>query len=196
MPLLAIAESLRLMQGVGKDVDEMIAVLDTLVGEIDAAVPTGENAAKQMAEDLHEKLPVVYGAGPLIEVAKRWKTQLNESGKTWAFFEELPEIHHNAIIGYGLPKRVAAETAVVFLESDTLVHPRVQLRYGYTKGLLNSAGVGTLGVQSWGHSALAQMMSLLLFGDYVSTYLAFLYGVDPTPTTVIDELKVWLKTQS
>jgi hypothetical protein len=35
----------------------------------------------------------------------------------------------------------------------------------------------------------------VLVGDYVSTYLAFLHGVDPTPTKVIDELKAWLVTQ-
>jgi hypothetical protein len=38
-------------------------------------------------------------------------------------------------------------------------------------------------------------MSLVLFGDYVSAYLAFLYGADPTPTPVIDELKAWLREQ-
>jgi hypothetical protein len=40
------------------------------------------------------------------------------------------------------------------------------------------------------------MMSLVLLGDYVSTYLAFLSGVDPTQTKVIDQLKVWLREQS
>jgi len=30
----------------------------------------------------------------------------------------------------------------------------------------------------------------------VSAYLALLYEVDPTPTTVIDELKGWLGEQS
>jgi hypothetical protein len=39
------------------------------------------------------------------------------------------------------------------------------------------------------------MMSLVLLGDYVSTYLAFLSGLDPTPTKEIDELKVWLSEQ-
>jgi hypothetical protein len=39
------------------------------------------------------------------------------------------------------------------------------------------------------------MLHLLLLGDYVSVYLAFLYGADPTPTTVIDELKDWLAGQ-
>ncbi|HET9475887.1 MAG TPA: SIS domain-containing protein, partial [Dehalococcoidia bacterium] len=38
-------------------------------------------------------------------------------------------------------------------------------------------------------------LSLVYLGDYVSVYLALLYGVDPTPTTVIDELKAWLATQ-
>ena len=194
MPLLAIAELLRMMQGVDGDVEETIDVLSKLVSELAEDVPADQNPAKQMAQALNEKLPVIYGAGPLIEVAKRWKTQLNESAKTWAFFEELPEAHHNAIIGYGHPD-AAAETAVVFLESDTLVHPRVALRYRYTKDLLRKHGVSVLEGQASGRSALAQMASLTLFGDYVSTYLAFLYGVDPTPTTVIDELKAWLGKQ-
>ena len=195
MPLLAIGESLGLTQGVASDIDETVSVLAETVVVLDVGVATDGNPAKKMAEALHEKLPVVYGAGPLIEVARRWKTQLNESAKVWAFFEELPEVHHNAIIGYGLPSGVARETAVVFLESDTLVHRRVQLRYGFTKDVLAKSSVATLSVMARGRSALAQMMSLVLFGDYVATYLAFLYGVDPTPTAVIDELKAWLKAQ-
>ncbi|MEX0683355.1 MAG: bifunctional phosphoglucose/phosphomannose isomerase [Dehalococcoidia bacterium] len=195
MPLLAIAESLRLVQGAAHDVDEAIAVLETLVIEIAEGTPSSRNHAKQLARNLHGKLPVVYGAGPLTEVARRWKTQLNESGKVWAFFEDLPEIHHNAIIGYALPAEISERTAVVFLESKGLVHPRVQLRYAFTKDLLARAGVAAHAVNPRGKSALAQMLSLTLFGDYVSAYLAFLYGEDPTPTTVIDELKAWLAKQ-
>ena len=57
------------------------------------------------------------------------------------------------------------------------------------------AGVDALTIKARGIGALAQMMSLVFFGDYVSGYLALLYGVDPTPTTVIDELKAWLADQ-
>ncbi len=195
MPLLSIAESLRLMPGVATDVDEAAAVLDALVQEIAEDVPAAGNPAKRMARDLQGRLPVVYGAGPLIEVARRWKAQLNESGKSWASFDDLPEIHHNAIIGYSFPHEIASRTAVVFLESADLVHQRVQLRYGFTKDLLRRAGVAAHSVEARGVSALAQMLSLVLFGDYVSAYLAFLYGEDPTPTAVIDELKAWLAQQ-
>ncbi len=195
MPLLAIAVSLRLMQSVAADVDEAADVLDALVEEIAEDVPTKSNPAKRMARDLQGRMPVVYGAGPLIEVARRWKAQVNESGKSWASFDELPEIHHNAIIGYSFPREIADRTAVVFLESAGLVHERVQLRYSFTKELLARAGVAVHSVETRGVSALAQMLSLVLFGDYVSAYLAFLYGEDPTPTAVIDELKAWLAQQ-
>jgi glucose/mannose-6-phosphate isomerase len=195
MPLLAIGEALGLMQDVGRDVDAAIQALSEVVAESEEDVPEPKNGAKQLARQLHKKLAVIYGAGPLLEVAHRWKTQLNESAKTWAFHEELPELHHNSIVGYGLPQATAKETAVVFLESPTLVHPRVRLRYEFTKELLRKTGVSVLSADAGDGCALAQMLSLVLLGDYVSTYLAFLYGVDPTPTKVIDELKAWLREQ-
>jgi glucose/mannose-6-phosphate isomerase len=195
MPLLRSAETLGLMQGVASDVDEAITVMRDHRAKLDASVPSAQNPAKQLAMRLHEKLPVIYGAGPLFEVARRWKSQLNESSKVWAFHEELPEIHHNSIIGYGLPSGIARDTFVAFLRSEDLVHPRVLLRYDFTRDLLEKSGVESETVSGGGRSALAQMLSLTLFGDYVSGYLAFLYGVDPTPTAVIDELKSWLAGQ-
>jgi glucose/mannose-6-phosphate isomerase len=195
LPLLAIGEALGLMQDVGHDVDEAITAIREVVAESAEDVPEETNGAKQLAHKLCEKLPVIYGAGPLLEVAHRWKTQLNESAKTWAFHEELPELQHNAIVGYGLPQAIAKETAVVFLESATLVHARVRLRYRFTQDLLRKAGISVLTAKAGDGCALAQMLSLVLLGDYVSTYLAFLYGGDPTPTKAIDELKAWLREQ-
>jgi glucose/mannose-6-phosphate isomerase len=195
MPLLRAGESLGLTQGISRDVEEALAVMEQVREEAGEEAPESRNSVKQLALRLHEKLPVIYGAGPLVEVAHRWKTQLNESAKVWACYEELPELHHNAIIGYGLPRVVRENAVVVFLESRGLVHGRVQLRYGFTQELLRRAGVQFATAESRGESALAQMMSLVLTGDYLSVYLAFLYGADPTPTTVIDELKAWLSRQ-
>src|SRR4030065_268269 len=36
---------------------------------------------------------------------------------------------------------------------------------------------------------LARLLSLVLFGDFVSVYVALLRGVDPTPVPPIDEVK-------
>ena len=196
MPLLAIAEKLGLAQGVERDVEEAVSVLGGLREEWAGEVPSSRNPAKQLALRLHERLPVVYAAGPLLEVARRWKTQLNESAKTWAFYEEMPEAQHNAIMAIGLPKAIAGATTAVSLRSATLDHPRVRLRYDFSGRLLDGAGVPYETVGASGESALAQMLSLTMLGDYVSAYLALLYGVDPTPTAVIDELKARLREQA
>ncbi|TMF10445.1 MAG: bifunctional phosphoglucose/phosphomannose isomerase [Chloroflexi bacterium] len=192
MPLLAIAEKLGLMQGVEGDVEEAIAVLRSLREEYGAEVDSSQNPAKQLALQLHERLPVVYGAGPLIEVARRWKTQLNESATVWAFFEEMPEAQHNAIVGWGLPATIAKATTVVLLRSGRLDQRRVALRYDLMRQLMADTAVDIVEVASRGESALAQMLSLTLLGDFAAAYLALLYGIDPTPTTVIDELKALL----
>jgi glucose/mannose-6-phosphate isomerase len=44
-------------------------------------------------------------------------------------------------------------------------------------------------VDGEGRSPLSQMMSLVLFGDYVSYYLAILNKIDPTPVKNIAYLK-------
>jgi len=194
MPLLAIAQRLGLMPGLERDVEEALAIMEELQEHIGEGVPAAGNPAKHVAQRLHGRLVVVYGAGILTEVAHRWKTQLNESSKAWCFYEELPEANHNAIVGYELPPDITHSTAVVFLQSD-LLHPRVQLRYQFTQRMLEKAGVEVLTVDGRGQSALAQMLSAVLFGDYVSYYLAILNGVDPTPTTVIENLKAWLAQQ-
>jgi glucose/mannose-6-phosphate isomerase len=188
MPLLAIAQKVDIVADKDEDVDEAIAVMLGLATRIDETVPLDRNPAKQLAQRLHQRLPVVYGAGILTQVARRWKGQLNETSKMWCFYEELPEANHNALVGYGLPKEIAAEALVVFLRAPSL-HPRILLRYDLTQTALEEAGVESATVDAEGKSPLAQMMSAVLFGDWVSLYLAVLNGVAPAPTPPIVTLK-------
>ena len=44
-------------------------------------------------------------------------------------------------------------------------------------------------IEAQGKSPLSQVMSTVLFGDYVSYYLAILNQVDPSPVAAIDYLK-------
>ena len=194
MPLLAVAEALALMQGIDRDVDEALSAMESLRERIGEDAPLAENAAKKLAARLAGRLPVIYGAELLTEVAHRWKTQLNESTKVWAYYEQLPEANHNAIVSSSLPPEVARLVTAVYLRSPHL-HPRVSLQYEFSQRALTGAGVDHLEAQVEGRSALAQVLTGVLLGDYVSFYLALLTGVDPTPTTIIDNLKAWLAQQ-
>ena len=186
--LIGVMQRLDFIGDKAADLEEAIAVMEALQEEIRETVSVTENLAKQLARRLHGRLPVIYGSGYLGEVAHRWKTQLNENAKAWSFFEQLPELNHNAVVGYQFPKELAERILVVMLTSS-LDHPRNKARFQVTQEILTRHGIAYETIEARGKSPLAQMLSAIHFGDYVSFYLAMLYEVDPTPVQAIGYLK-------
>lgn len=194
-PRAAIGYSLMLLLGIlwraglirdpGDDLDEAIAVLEDWQRELRPETPTVRNPAKRLAGQLIGRLPVVYGAGFLAPVARRWKGQFNENAKQWAIWEEMPELNHNAVVGFGLPDGVRERASVLMLRSN-LDHPRVRARWEITRELLLQEGIAPDEIWGRGKSKLAQMLSLIHFRDYMSLYLAMLNGADPTLSTTPD----------
>jgi len=188
MPLIAFLQKLGLLEDKRAEVEVMIQCIEKLVGELKETVPTGSNRAKQLACKLHRKIAVTYGAGILSNVARRWKTQINENSKSWAFHEVLPELNHNAVVGYQLPAELAPNIYVTMLRCPSL-HPRTLIRYQVTSELLKQNGISHEIIDSQDGSELSQIMSLIYLGDWVSYYLAILNEIDPTPVKAIDYLK-------
>jgi glucose/mannose-6-phosphate isomerase len=188
MPLMAFLRNLGFLKGIPIDVPSMVRNLEKLLGELKETVPTSSNPAKQLAPKLQGKIVVIYGAGTLSEVARRWKTQINENSKAWAFYEILPELNHNALVGYQFPPDLAPNIFVVLLRCSSL-HSRTLIRYQVTSDLLEQNGISHQIVDSQGPDSLSHMMSLVYLGDWVSYYLALLYQTDPSPVKVIDYLK-------
>jgi glucose/mannose-6-phosphate isomerase len=188
LPILGFIQKLGFISDKSADVIETVKVLQSLLSRINEGITLIDNPAKQLAKKLYGYLPVIYGADILSEVAHRWKTQLNENSKEWAFYEVFPELNHNAVVGYQLPRDLIAKIMVVLLSSSSFPK-RVQLLYRITEQLLKQAEISFQQVDSEGSSPLAQIMSLVLFGDYISYYLALLYRTNPTPVKAIEYLK-------
>jgi glucose/mannose-6-phosphate isomerase len=191
IPLLGIFQKLGLLRDKSAELKEGLQILNKLTKDLIETTPSASNPAKQLATRLYRNAVVIYGAEFLSEVARRWKTQLNENSKTTAFFELFPELNHNAVVGYDLPPELKDKIFVVLLHSASF-NPRNQLRYEATAQLLAKAQIKHELVEAIGKSTLAQMMSLILFGDYTSFYLAILNRIDPTPVDSIDFVKKYL----
>ncbi|MCX7911435.1 MAG: bifunctional phosphoglucose/phosphomannose isomerase, partial [Dehalococcoidales bacterium] len=183
-----ILQKLGLIGDKTADVAEMIEVLEGMLPRLEERSPLRNNPAKQLSQRLYGQLPVVYGAGIASGGARRWKTQINENSKAWSFHEVFPELNHNAAAGYLLPRELVSRVRVVLLRAPSSGE-RMRLRYEITCELLRQAGVAHELVDGEGKGALAQMMSLVMMGDFTSYYLAMLYGVDPSPLKVISYLK-------
>lgn len=153
-----------------------------------AESPVVRNPAKRMAGQFMDRHVLIFGAGVMGTVARRWKGQISENAKAWAQYEELPEMDHNSVVGLENPEALITKCMAVFLESD-FDHPRSKIRSSVTRELFMTAGFNTDVIRGVGPSPLAQMLTCLHYGDYVSYYLAMAYGADPTPIGAINVLK-------
>jgi len=170
------------------DVAEAGGVLTDLAAELAPDVPDDVNRAKTLARRLAGCLVLVCGGGVTAPAARRWKTQLNENAKTPAFWAELPELDHNEIEGWSSLPALAAGTTAVVLE-DPGWPPALSRRAELTAAEFAARGAGLERAGARGATALARACSLIGLGDWVSFYLALIYGHDPTPVAAIERFK-------
>ena len=106
-----------------------------------------------------------------------------------ALFGIVPEMNHNEVLGYSYPEPLSKKMAVVLLRHPQGDHPQIQKRFDILQGIVKSKTSGVREVRARGKSLLAQILSVLYAGDFMSVYLAYLRGIDPTPIELIDEFK-------
>jgi glucose/mannose-6-phosphate isomerase len=159
------------------EIDEAAAIASELVDD--------HAQAEQIAQAIAGRIPVVYGGRTSTAAARRWRAQFNENSKLPAFYGDLPEAHHNEVVGWHHAQD--ALFGIVLETSDE--HERMTRRFDVTEEVMRDAGLEAIRIQARGESPLAQVMWLVLLGDLVSVYLAVLRGIDPTPVDEIEGLK-------
>ena len=162
--------------------DELLAAAtacDQGTARFGPAVDTAGNPAKQLARSLENRIAVVVGGGHLGPVARRWKTQLNENAKTWAAWDELPELAHNSIVGFDAAPVLRQAVHVIVLHGTET--PDATARRRAVEDELEASGTAhtTLSVEP--EHPLAEAFAGVILGDWVSYHLAMVRGVDPTP---------------
>jgi glucose/mannose-6-phosphate isomerase len=137
---------------------------------------------------------VLYGLGAWqATVANRWKGQINENAKVMTFANAFPELCHNEILGWvRAGEQGVAEWVGVVLQDGT-ESAKMKKRAEVTERLVREVATFHR-VSAVGGSLLERMLSLVLYGDFVSLYLAALNGVDPENIDSINVLKSELAT--
>jgi glucose/mannose-6-phosphate isomerase len=193
LPILGALVEMGLIPDLEDDVTESVKVLADLQRRCRRENSRQENPAKDLAARILDRIPVVYGGEPLGSVAAyRFKCDLNEYGKSPAFWNELPELDHNEIVGWNKVTDVTKERFVLVLLRDTEEHERVALRFDITRRLIERNLAEVVEVYSEGTSQLARLLSLILVTQLASIYVGLAYEVDPGPVEVIMKLKAEL----
>ena len=184
MLLLGAVERLGLVRVPEEEVIAAVASLLHRVSCLREDVPIQDNPAKQLARELRDKLILIYGSGLFTGAARRWKSQLNENAKAWAFAETIPELLHNSVEAFGNSSTLAAGTMALLLRPNggELGAGR---HHSVVSELLRRNDIPHRILQEEGGPPLGQLLGMVLLGDYVSYYLALLRGVNPSPTPAI-----------
>ena len=169
--LLALCAHCGVLSRPARDLPRALNVLRIMRARIKPDVPEASTPAKQLARRLAGRLPLIVGAQALAPVAHRWRTQINENARSLAISDELSEMGDNACGGLPLLRHALPLVHSVFLRHASM-HEHTRLRVDATVAEMRGSGVTAEVLDIPGPSVLAQQLSAVLFGDFVSYYLA------------------------
>lgn len=147
---------------------------------------TRDNQARDIALKLKNLTIIVYAGPALTSSAYKWKININENAKQMAFINAFPELNHNEYQGWIFPK--LKQVQAICLQSSFDFN-RVKKRMKVSREILSRYGYEPINVEARGQTLIEQLLWTIMLGDYVSSYLGILNGIDPTPVELVEQLK-------
>lgn len=190
IPPLVVLEDIGLFPGASEWIELAVAQLRR---RRDALVRP-KNLAADLARRIGRTVPLMHGAGALGATAgARWRTQFNENAKCPAFNAVQPELCHNEICGWGQHGDVTRQLFTLINLRHDHEHPQLARRFELVADMVREVVAGIEEVRAEGEGELAQLLDLVLVGDFTSVYLAMQEGIDPGPVPALDDIKARLK---
>ncbi len=176
-----------------KEINNIIKISNGIVRQNSEKTATGRILSKELARQVQNNIPIIYSTAPYFgAVAMRWKTQFQENSKSMAFYNVIPEMNHNEIVGWEMEHKMMNQFIVIFLQSKN-INPRIAARISLTKNIIRDRGAKIAEIFAEGITPLEQAISFVLMGDWITYYLALFYNRNPLSILNIDYLKNELK---
>ena len=181
----SIVQQLFVLAGLGlisdKFKSEIRAAIDLLNFDIDDI----QQAAKKVADRIHDKIPVIYTTDRMESVAVRLRQQINENAKMLCWHHVIPEMNHNELVGW---TEKHDDIAVIYLRNHD-DFKRNQYRIRINQEIISKYSDIIIDIYSKGNSLIEKAFYLVHLGDWISWYLAEIREVDAIEVDVIDYLK-------
>jgi len=178
--LSTVLANCQIIPDLSKDILETSEKLSKINAEL-------EKKGETLAKKLVDKIPIVYASSNLQAVARIWKIKFNENSKVPAFYNFLPELNHNEMVGYTQVKETSNFHVLIIKDTDD--HERTTKRMNLLAGILKDKKIETDFVETKEGSLMFRMFASLLLGDWTTYYLALNYSIDPTPVVMVEEFK-------
>lgn len=144
--------------------------------------------SNEIAQWLQNYIPTIICARPLLGSLHAGRNAINEIGRTFAAFFDLPELDHHLIEATEWPAQAKELLRYLFFRTQ-FAHQRVLKRYQLTEELLTERGLTWKEVELRGSTTLVQALELPHLCAWVGFHLAILNGTDPGPEPWILKFK-------
>jgi glucose/mannose-6-phosphate isomerase len=159
--------------------------IDAAASHLGGAFEAAQARSRELAAEIGDATPVIYGGDLTAPVAYRWGTQINENAKIPSFSGALPEADHNQLEGWsGADERFAA----IFL-ADRDQHPRERKRFELTASAIEPNAAAVIEIETEGESRTERVLHTVMLGDLLAIELANARGVDPLAVDLLEGFK-------
>ncbi len=143
---------------------------------------------KSVAQKMNQKIPALIAARPLLGSLHAGRNVINEIGRTFASFFDLPELDHHLVEATMFPKNLFKDIYYLFFVSD-LYSEKIKTRIKITKDLFMKQELNLGEIKLAGSNSLTQAFEIPHYCAWLAFYLSELNGEDPGPEPWILKLK-------
>ncbi len=190
--ILSLLTNLKILKVKLKDIQQAVSYLDLLNHMYVPESDISQNIAKQVANSLENRLPVLVGADFLAANPHILVNQINESAKQLAVSYTLPELNHHLLEGLALPASLKPKLKFVFFNSS-FYSIAIQKRFKITQKVLKKQEISYVDYLITSSDKLLTALEVLLFGSWLSYYLCVLNEQNPLTIPWVDYFKQELK---
>ena len=170
--------------GILDDIRENLETLERLISE--KRIEALETRAKQIAENIGDKIPLIYTSYSWRNQAGFWKIFFNENAKIHSFWNSMPSLAHNELAGFN--KKDAEKFFIIFL-NDKDADNRYKDSLEKLEGILEETGYAHDLIDLEGSSITEKIFTNYILAAFASFYLAKKLGADPESMEMIEKFK-------
>jgi len=147
-----------------------------------------KNLPQQISNFIGSGIPVLISSRPFLGSLYAARNVINEIGRTFCVFFDLPELDHHLIEATAFPKELKNKIKYLFFYSD-FAHQRVKLRFKLTQEMFEDQKLYTHQIKLVGEKMLTQALELSHLGAWTAFYLSVANKQDPGPEPWIEKFK-------
>lgn len=132
------------------------------------------------------KIPIIFTAEHLAGNGQILRNQFNETSKTFSSFFLIPDLNHHLMEGLAFPKD--APLSFLILNTPNF-SPKIKKRIELTIEVVKQNNFETHEFKTSGQTIYEGFLETLLYGSYLTLYLALEYNQNPAENPWVDYFK-------